>query len=57
MMCLVTVSCQTTFQSALAVGGPGHHIHKTRILEIISFEATSRIVYSAPTSILFRSCK
>jgi hypothetical protein len=57
MMCLVHVSCRIDSRNASSVGVPGHHVHRTWILAIISFRATLKTTCTAPICTLFKSCK
>jgi len=58
MMCFFSaVSCRIDRFPQRFGCGCGHHVHRTWIPAIISFGATSKIVCTAPTRVLFRTCK
>jgi hypothetical protein len=45
------------FYSTSGVGGPGHHVQRTWITTIISFEITTKFVRPIPTHTLSRNCR
>jgi len=42
MVCLVAVSCQISFQNTSVMGGPGHHVHWTRSLQLFPLRLPQR---------------